>query len=335
MVYLSVKPSNKPFFREVEMIRKKQNQRSMTDTWINHPPKPNKTLERIDELVNWTSISERIEPLYSSNGLGRPGFSVIVMFKVLLLQSIYDLSDPGVEEAVADRLTFRKFLGLNLDDNIPDHSTVHRFRDRIQPIIDELFEILLQQIDDEGLILRKGTMIDASFVQAAAKEPEKKGQVSTSDPEASWGKKRNKLIYGYKMHVGVDKGSEIIRKVDFTPAHIHDNHSFKEMVSGDEKAVYADKGYFGQVRSDWLAAQGIEDRILIKGNKWHPLTEKELAFNKAANKVRRSVEHVFGTFKRVYKFRRCRYFTWNRNRFQFFVLCMSYNLKRSIKLVAT
>lgn len=317
------------------MVRKEQNQYTLTDAWVRRPPKANKTLEMIDELVNWTSISEKMERLYSTNGLGRPGFPVVVMFKVLLLQSMYDLSDPGVEEAVADRLTFRKFLGLSLDDDVPDHSTVHRFRDRIQPIIAELFETLLQQISDAGLILRKGTLIDASLIQAAAKEPVKKGQASTSDPEATWGKKRNKRIFGYKMHIGVDRGSEIIRQVDLTPANIHDNHRFEEMVSGDEKTVYADKAYFGQTRSDWLAAQEIEDRILIKGNKWHPFTEDELAFNKAADQVRRSVEHVFGTLKRIYKFRRCRYFTWNRNRFHFHVLCMCYNLKRSIKLVTT
>jgi IS5 family transposase len=316
------------------MVRRESRQLSMADAIIVQQPPKNKVLDDIDQNVDWRPLRRRMEKLYSRKGPGRPAYPVVTLFKILLLQSLYNLSDPAAEETIADRLSFRKFLGLNLDESVPDYSTIHRFRDRIAPIIEELFQLLNQQLEAKGYILKKGTIVDASLVKSSAREPGK-GITTSSDPDASWTRKGGKLYYGYRMHVGLDEKSELIRRADLSTAKLHDTHRFKAMVSGDEKAVYADKGYYGQKRSAWLAQLGIKDRIMIQANKWHPVLPPHLAaFNRSVAEVRGAVERIFGTLKRHYKFRRCRYRTIMRNRCHFLVLCTCYNLKREIRLQA-
>lgn len=317
------------------MVRRENKQVSMADVIIVQQPPKNRVLEEIHQNVDWAPLRRRMEKLYSRKGPGRPAYPVVMLFKVLLLQSLYNLSDPAAEEAIADRLSFRKFLGLNLDETVPDHSTIHRFRDRVSSIIEELFQLLNQQIEAKGYILKKGTIVDASLVKSSAREPGK-GITTSSDPDATWTRKRGKLYYGYRMHVGMDSQSEIIRRADLTTAKLHDVNRFEAMISGDEEAVYADKGYYGQKRSTWLAQLGIKDRIMIQANKWHPVLPTHLvAFNRDVAEVRRAVERIFGTLKRHYKFRRCRFRTLMRNRCHFMMLCTCYNLKREIRLQNT
>lgn len=312
------------------MVRRENRQVSMADAIIVQHPHKNKVLEEIDINIDWNPLRKRMEQLYSRKGPGRPAFPVITLFKILLLQSLYNLSDPAAEEAIADRLSFRKFIGLTLDESVPDYSTIHRFRDRIAPLIDELFKALNQQLEDKGYILKKGTLVDASLVYSSARQPGPKCSTS-SDSGASWAKKNGKSYYGYKAHVGMDQGSELIRQADLTTARLHDTHRFQQMVSGDEKTVYADKAYRGQKR--WLREQGIADGIMVQATRHYPVLPPEIVvFNRAVAKVRSGVERIFGTLKRHYKFRRCRYRTLQRNRCHFLVLCTCYNLKREIRL---
>ena len=313
------------------MIRRENAQVGMADTLTWMPATGNKTLEKIDESIDWTSIRRQIEKLYRKGGPGRPAFPALTLFKALLLQSWYDLSDPAAEEAIADRLSFRRFLGLTLDEKVPDHSTLHRFRDRIALIVDKLFALLNQQLDAKGLILKKGTLVDASLIHSAAHPPAKKGEGS-HDADATWGGPHHKSIYGYKGHVGMDQDSELIRQAEMTTARVHDTNLLTSMVSGDEAAVYADKAYRSKGHSQWLQARGIRDWIMLQAQHPHPLSEAELEHNRLASRVRQGVERFFGTMKRHYKFRRCRYWQLSRNRCHFFVLCICYNLKRSVKL---
>jgi len=312
------------------MIRKENKQDTFLDSFLRKSLPKNDQLKKIDELIDWDQLRRKLETKYRLDGPGRPAFPPVMLFKVLLLQNWYNLSDPAAEEAIADRISFREFLGLKLDDKVPDHSTIHRFRDRIEPIMLDLFALVNEQFCTQGLILKKGTMVDASLIQSAAREPNKGS--SDSDPDATWTKKRNKHFFGYKVHIGVDQKSELIREAELTPANVPDNYLFETMVSGDEAMVYADKGYFGKKRSEWLKQKRIRDGIMVQKNKHHDLPDHIKEFNREVNKIRKSVEHLFGTIKRHYRFRRCRYRCLWRNRNHFFVLCTSYNLKRAIKL---
>jgi len=237
------------------MIRRESNQIGIADVIIWIPVKGNETLEKIDNAINWQPIRKQIEKLYRFGGPGRPGFPGVTLFKALLLQSWYNLSDPATEEAIADRISFRKFLGLPLDEKVPDHSTIHRFRDRIAPIMDTLFAMLTTQLEENGLVLKKGTLVDASLLQSTARPPSK-GEGS-NDKDATWGGRHQKPVYGYKAHVGMDRSSELIRKADMTTASLHDTRRLRDMVSGDEAAVYADKAYHSRSHSKWLTKQGI------------------------------------------------------------------------------
>jgi IS5 family transposase len=257
-----------------------------------------------------------------------------MLLKVVLLQQWHNLSDPAAEEAIEDRRSFRRFLGLNLDEKAPDHSTLHRFRDRIAPIMQELLAEVNRQIDAKGLILRKGTLVDATLIQAAARPAPSDGNRVSADTDARWGGKENNLQFGYKGHIGLDEGSELIRQAELTPANEHDSIQFKAMISGDEESAYADKAYASQAHSDWLAEQHINDGILFKGARGHPLTDIQQGINRSLTAIRCNIEHVFGTWKRIYHWRRCRYFNYTRNRCSYLVLCIAYNLKRTLKLQA-
>ena len=312
------------------MIRRESHQTGLADAFV-CPAKANPTLDRINHLVNWEPLRQKMESLYSLSGPGRPGFPAVMLFKAVLLQNWYRLSDEATEDAIDDRRSFRHFLELNLDEKAPDHSTIHRFRDRIASIMAELFQMINAQLASHKLIVKQGTIVDATLVESSSRQP-KPGYSSPRDPDATWAKKGDKCYFGYKAHIGVDQGSELIRQADLTPANIHDNKRFEAMVSGDEKTVYADKGYSGADRSQWLTVRGIQDGIMFQGSKWRQLTPEELKRNSALTRVRSAVEHIFGTWKRIYQYRRCRYGGLWRNWSHLFALCICYNLRRAVRL---
>ena len=317
------------------MVRREEQQISLADALVYERVSGNKVLAQIEAHVDWNPIRLQLEKLFRVEGPGRPAFPVITMFKVLLLQNLYHLSDPAAEEAISDRLSFRRFLGLNLDQPVPDHSTIHRFRDRIAGQMDELLAQLNRQLEAQGLVLKKGTLVDATLVRSSARQPGS-GPTSSFDQGASWTKQYDRSHYGYRGHLGVDQGSELIRRADFTTARINDARRFEDMVSGDEAAVYADKAYYGHERSAWLQKQGIADglkkQLPAERSKDRQAVQD---FNQRVERVRRSVEHVFGTLKRHYYFARCRYRTLQRNRCHFLLVCICYNLKRQNRLLST
>ena len=313
------------------MVRRESKQSAFVEAFVNMP-QAESVLDKVDRCINWNPIRNKIERLYRKGGAGRPAFPAVTMFKVLLLQGWYDLSDPAAEEAIADRFSFRRFLGLSLEEKTPDHSTIHRFRDRIAPIAERLFAEVNRQLEAKALILKKGTLVDASLIQAAARPSA--GDSAPTDPDARWGGKENKPVFGYKAHVGMDAGSELIRRADMTPANVHDSRCFEAMLSGDEEAAYADKAYDSRKHSDWLRSQGIMNFVLMRGRRGHPLSPLASACNRSMSRVRQGVERFFGTVKRIYRWRRCRYYSLTRNRSNLFVLCTCYNLKRAVKLGA-
>jgi len=236
------------------MSRLNLNESNSGVNFINRRAGLSQWLDKISELLDWDAIERILEPIYNSVE-GRPSYPVLLMVRILLRKQWYGLSDPGVEEAVDDRLSFRKFVGLPLDMQCPDHSTIWRFRQALakQGLDVALFEEINRQLDALGLIVRSGTLIDASIIKAAVKPPPfEKGPINPRDPDASWTKKNGESHFGYKAHVAVDEESNLIRDAELSSADLHDSQMVYEMIQGDEKAVYADKGYDSQALRDEL-----------------------------------------------------------------------------------
>ena len=328
----------------------------------------NATLDRLAELIDWTALARLVSPLDPLRR-GAPGYPALALLKAVLLQQWYGLSDPGLEAALADRLSFRRFCGFALDDKTPDHVTIHRFRDglRRQGLAERVFEEVNRQLDQRELILRRGTLIDASLVEAAVKRPPKpkleeespaeapeetppeaadgpapvaarppsKLVRSTVDPEAAWTKKNGRRSFGYKAHVGVDKGSGIIRRQRLTPANVNDTVEADALICGDEAAVYADEAYTTRKRREALRKLGIKDRMMHRPNKHHPLTPRQIQHNRAIGRLRAPVEQVFAQLKRLCGWSRVRYYGIARNAVHLALLCTALNLKRLVVLMKT
>jgi len=199
----------------------------------------------------------------------------------------------------------------------------------------DLFAEITRQLDARGMVIRKGTLIDATIVQAAVKPPSgKEGTVSERDPEAGWTKKNGKSRFGYKAHIGVDEGSGIIRDAILTSADLHDSLVGSSLVQGDEEAIYADKAYDSQKFRDALAEAGIKDGVMHKARRNTPLKAWQRWLNKALSPIRSGVERGFATMKRYYGYRRVRYIGLARNRCHLNLMCAAINLRRALVLAA-
>lgn len=314
------------------MIGKESGQEELAAWGIEHKPG---VLDRINEELDWRRFGKHLRKVFKDSKGGRPSYPPVVLFKVLLLQQWYGLSDPMAEEAISDRLSFRRFLGFGLHDALPDETTICRFRGRVAELglANKLLRELNRQLDKKGLLVKHGTLVDASLVEAHSRPP-RKDESDPKDPDATWTVKRGQPTYGYKLHVGVDGDSGLIRKAEMTPANVHDTKVFETLLSGDEKSVYADKAYDSIARRERLKKAGVMPGILKKGRRNNPLTDWEKTWNRYLSIIRSPVERVFGTLKRSYGFRRGSYVGLKRNRNQALLLCMAFNLRKMVQLQA-
>ena len=298
----------------------------------------NARLEKIAGLVDWSRF-ERLLSKVRPGESGRPPYRALSMFKALLLQQWYSLSDPALEEALGDRLSFRRFCGFALDETTPDETTICRFRQALlgAGLRDRLLKELNNQLDGRGLMLKQGTMIDATLVAAQARPPAvtsagTAGQ-SDHDRDANWTRQNGRSYFGYKAHIAMDQGSRLIRRSVLTPAKVYESQVADELIAGDEKAVYADRAYEHKERRRRLKAMGIKDRILHRGHKHRSgLPHWQQRRNRLIASIRATIEHVFATLKRCYGYRRVRYFRLDRNALHLELLCMALNLRRAAVL---
>ena len=282
-------------------------------------------LTEVDALIDWAPVASLLEGIYSSPK-GRPSYPLLAMLKVLLLQQWYGLSDYGMEEALADRISFRRFAGLGLGDAVPDHSTISRFRTQAGGRVVALMEALNAQFEAKGLVVKRGTLMDASFIKAASGKRD-------VDPEAGrYGLNKDGSVSGYKAHVGVDEESGIVRRVVVTPANVNDTVVADALVCGDEGALYADKAYDKQARRQELEARGVFVGIMHRPGNGRKLSDEQRAFNKAVGKTRCAVERVFAVLKLHYRMRRTRYRGLARTTTQICLALMAMNLKRALAI---
>lgn len=317
-------------------MRRGLGQLSLADGLVDGGAGQNRQLERIAALVDWAAFERLLGEVYAAP-VGRPSYGPVILLKGLLLQQWYRLSDPGLEEALSDRLSFRRFVGLALADPVPDHSTFSRFRSELaeRGLAEPLLAELNRQLDRRGLMVKAGTLIDASLVAADARRPRQGEPVEDrSDKDASWNAMPEQPVFGYKAHVAVDQHSGLVRQAILTPAHVSDKTPFLALVQGDEQRVYADRGYDGWWYRMGLAERGIGDGIMAVSYRHRRLDAAGRAHNRAIGRVRAAVERSFAVMKRHYGYGRVRYRSLVRNGLQLQLLTVAMNLRRILVLTS-
>lgn len=260
-------------------------------------------------------LSSSLDKLSKGAG-GRPPYDYVLMFKVLILQRYYNLSDQQIEYQVNDRFSFMRFLNLTIADDIPDSRTVWKFKEQLidLKLIEPLFFIFLKQIESLGMILNEGKIVDASFIEVPkqrntkeenkeikegnipetiSKNPRKKAQ---KDTDARWTKKGGVSYYGYKNHIKVDSKSKLITQYTVTTANVHDSQGLEDLLGDKDKGqpLYADSAYSGEPCKILISKNEMEDQTHVKGYKNSPLTEEDFENNRIKSTTRARVEHVFG-----------------------------------------
>ena len=307
---------------------------SLADAMIPDDCGRNELLESVDAGFDWERIDAVLAGVHAAPR-GRPAYPPLTMLRVLLLQQWFGASDLAIEAMLRDRISFRAFARLGWDDPTPDHSTISRFRAQLarRGLDRAVFAEVARQLDAMGLVVRRGTLVDASALDAQARPP--RGQRAAADPDAAWGRKGDEQWFGYKVHAGVDQDSGLIRAAELTPANVSDTAAADMVTPGDEAAVYADKAYDSKARRERLRARGAKDRIMHRPNRHHPeLPRWKRRRNKLIAPLRAPVERVFAVLKRGYGYRQASYMSLERNAAELQLKCAAFNLARGARLLA-
>ena len=279
-------------------------------------------LVRIRELVDWEAFRPQLKEMFGTDscrkGSGRPPWDELVMFRALVLGAMYSLSDRRLQFLLLDRRTFKRFVGLESDDQVPDQKTLWKYRNRLSVSgrMAELFESFKGQIRARGYVLNSGRIVDSTIVESPRqrdsreenatvksgkvpeeweKQPHKRRQ---KDTDARWTKKNGQTYYGYKNHVLADRETKFIDCYEVTEASRHDSQVFEELlpaVPPGDRRVWADSAYRSEETIRNLEKRGYEPKISHKGTRAAKLTPRQMDVNRTCSKVRSRVEHVFGT----------------------------------------
>jgi len=314
-------------------------------------------LEKLNKYMNWESLrgilTRTLKKEVQGPG-GRPHFDYVMMFKILILQKLYNMADDKTEFQIKDRLSFQRFLGLKLYDTVPDAKTIWHFREELNKadILDTVFYRFVKQLEDKGIITRSGSIVDATFVDVPrqrntkdenkeikeGKVPEKwakeenRPKKAQKDVNARWITKNKERHFGYKNHIKIDKKSKIITKYQATSAEVHDSQVLKKLVEKrKDKRLYGDSAYTGEEVQSCIPKTTL-NRIHEKGYRNHPLTKIQKRNNTEKSRIRARVEHVFasinhfgGLFIRTIGIKRAV--------FQIGLMNFTYNLKRYVYLM--
>lgn len=343
---------------------------SWAGNYIEKRTRKNTFFRQINEIVDWNAISKEIEKVYKKGQSvdGRPSYRGIVLFKMMLLQTWYNLSDPQVEEMVNENLSAMRFCELELEDDVPDHSTLSRFRKELveKKAMDRLLRKINNQLKDKGIMIKQGSAkVDASITdspfcpkgkteyeiasdrqeddrddQDQQKEEQSQDVIRKTKPgvdsEARWLKKGGKLYYGYKKHIATDDDG-LVEAVHTTTASEHDSNGLKGVLKKVPvkkcKEVFADKGYKVPKNDLLLKENQLKNRIQHKAYRNRPLTKWETRFNKLISKQRWVVERTFGGMSRWFGAGTARYKGLEKVHAQHIMEAIAYNLKRSPRLV--
>lgn len=305
---------------------------TMVDAFVTQSSKGSHKLETIAGLVNWKRFGYRLDKILQRSDIGRTGYDPIKMFRICLLQRLYSLSDPEMEEMLYDRISFRRFCGFSLTDKLPDETTICRFRNALVNHTDTLLRLVNEDLSAHRISLKGGKIVDATVIQSSVRAP-RGGDTSEKDPEAGWTKKRGEYVHGYKAHIACDSVHGLITATQTTSADIHDSQVFESLLDGDESFVMADKAYESASRRQWLMSQGIEDKLMYKGKRNKPQPRWQIELNKLYSPVRGRIERIFGYMKESMGYRRCRYKGWEKNQAHLDLMSIAYNLNRAVNII--
>jgi len=269
--------------------------------------------------IKWEQFKPILENVFNKEAKGpggRPPFDYIMMLKILILQRYYNLSDDRTEFQILDRMTFMRFLDLELSDKVPDSKTIWLFKETLikANVIEELFNLFHSELEKQGYIGNEGKIIDASFVEVPrqrnsreenqkikeGKTPEEwqdnPHKLSQKDTDARWTKKNDIVFYGFKDHVKIDKKSKLLDTYNVTDASVHDSQSLNEILDekDENQSLYADSAYTGEEPDNMIKNKKMINCVNEKGYRNNPLTEEQKKKNKEKSKIRARVEHIFG-----------------------------------------
>ena len=315
-------------------------------------------LDRLAKGINFEIFRPILETKLSlasqKNVGGRPPYDYLLLFKILILQRYYNLSDDQTEYQINDRMSFMRFLDLTIADDIPDSKTVWAFREKITELelVEPIFDLFLAQLVKLGLVLNEGKIIDASFVEVPRQrnskeqnEQIKKGEIpadlaanphvlAQKDMDATWTKKNNQTFYGYKNHVKVDNIKKFILTYLVTTASVHDSQAVDNLLDSTDKeqTINADSAYTGEIQEATFKKYEVKNEVHEKGYKNKPLTKEQKESNKLKSKVRARVEHVFAYMENSMNQMYLQYIGIKRTTAAIGMMNLVYNMNRKVQL---
>ena len=282
--------------------------------------KLNDPLEKLNNCIDFETFRETLNGIYQraepkSNAGAKP-YDYVLMFKILILQRLYNLSDEQIEFQLNDRMSFRRFVGLEFSHRVPDYNTIWNFKQSLAREDNQrkLFDRFYAVLQEKDLLVNEGKMVDASFHEVPRQRNSreenrliKEGGIpdnfkenphksSHKDTDARWTKKNNEIFYGYKNHIKADTGSKFIDDYTVTSANIHHSQGLEQLLDEKDKGqpLYADSAYSGEEIEGMVSKAEMINQIHEKGYRNNPLTETQQEGNRKKSKVRARVEHIFG-----------------------------------------
>ena len=288
-------------------------------------------LEKMDGLIPWAKLEKKLRKYYPKGENGNPPYPLPIVLRVHCLQLFYNLSDPAMEDALYEIESMRRFAGLRLSDRLPDESTILRFRHFLErhKLGKVIFDTVSAQLRQQGLMMREGTIVDATIIAAPSST---KNQDGERDPEMHQTKKGNEWHFGMKMHIGVDDRDGLIHSIETTAANVHDLTAADQLLHGEEQRVWGDAGYTGIHKRDAFKDRDVDWRIALR-----PGTRSKLAdqlqemLEEIKASVRAKVEHPFRTIKQQFGYGKVRYRGLAKNTNRLYVLSAFTNLLRAEK----
>jgi transposase, IS5 family len=290
-------------------------------------------LDQMEQTIPWDLAIKKIEPYYVRKGtMGRPQTEIKTLLKMMCLQQWYNLSDESVEDQATDRISFRRFLGLGDSESPIDATTICKFRALLTEykILSKIQESFTQELVDSGVILKEGTCVDATIVTTSGST---KNKEKRRDKEMKSTRKNKQYYFGAKAHISQDQKTKLIKKVRTTPANVSDSRVFEQLLDKDERAVFADKGYFKKERKQRMRTQGRFCGILHKMTTKRKMPASQKKRNNKLASARSGVEFPFGIWKHLWGNRKLRYKGVRKNSEQFHLLaflsnCFTINQKQ-------
>ena len=288
---------------------------------LNEIKKHKPPLQKLNEIIDWELFRKPIEEALTKDdkksNAGRKPYDKLLMFKILILQRYYNLSDEQTEFQIKDRLSFLDFLGLQIGDNVPDEKTIWLFKEQLKEknLAKTLFDIFTAKLVSNGVVAKEGTLVDASFIKVPKQRNKRdensdikkgavplefgksKNKLSQKDCDARWVTKYKTKEFGYKDHISVDQKTKVITNYTVTPSSTHDSQAIKDLINEDDNALYADSAYKSKEIEDYLKENNVKSKIINRAYRNKALSNKQHKQNHKHSKTRVRVEHIFGTLK--------------------------------------